>query len=165
MLGIYQILNLVNAKFYIGSATDFNLRWSQHKWELKNNCHGNTHLQFAWNKYGESSFEFIIIEICDKDKLLEREQFWIDNLKACELGYNIRQTAKSNLGLKWTDAHKEKISKAKRGTIQDQATVDARNAVNRKINIWPHLLGCRCKCQECRTTKRIQRIQTYKHKF
>ena len=51
--GIYQILNTVNGKFYIGSAVDFTLRWAQHKWEFKNNRHSNTHLQRAYNKYGE----------------------------------------------------------------------------------------------------------------
>ncbi len=148
--GIYQILNTANEKFYIGSAANFTLRWSQHKWELKNNSHGNTYLQRAWNKYGEAAFEFIIIEICVKDHLLIREQFWINNLDAIKLGYNMRELAHSNLGMKWTKEHKFKISKSKRGATQSQDLVDLRNATNRKIDKWPHLMGVRCLCDECR---------------
>lgn len=148
--GIYQILNTINEKFYVGSATDFTLRWAQHKWEFKNSSHDNTHLQRAWNKYREEAFEFIVIEACAKNELLVREQFWIDSLKAVELGYNMRKIAHSNLGMKWTKEHKNKIAATKRGVEQPQNEIDARNAANRKLGKWPHLLGIRCKCDECR---------------
>lgn len=72
---IYQILNLVNAKFYIGHSIDYNVRWWEHTRKLKVNKHDNFHLQAAWNKYGEKAFEFIVIELVEFDKILEREQY------------------------------------------------------------------------------------------
>lgn len=149
--GIYKILNKVNGKFYIGSAIDFTLRWSQHKYLLRLNEHDSSLLQNAWNKYGEEAFEFIILERCETENTLIREQIWLDQTKCYEreIGYNFRKTAHSNLGVKWSQEHKDKISKSKRGHVQKQETIDARNAANRKIDKWPHSAGCRCKCREC----------------
>lgn len=81
--GIYQIKNNSNEKIYIGSTIcSFSKRWSEWKRAMrKNRCH-NKHLQRAWNLYGEDSFQFSILEVIDnKDKVLEREQFYIDSLK------------------------------------------------------------------------------------
>lgn len=52
--GVYQICNLINNKFYIGSiarADGFDRRWYEHDCALRNNRHINSHLQNAWNKY------------------------------------------------------------------------------------------------------------------
>ena len=63
MACIYQIKNLVNSKIYIGSTQhDFLKRKGEHTCELKGNYHFNSHLQSAWNKYGEQNFKFEIIE-------------------------------------------------------------------------------------------------------
>lgn len=87
--GIYQITNKINGKKYIGSSKDIYKRWYQHKYELNKNKHGNKHLQNAWNKYGQDSFEFEIIEECEPEKRLYLEQFYIDKYKVCKDGYNI----------------------------------------------------------------------------
>jgi len=64
----------------------------------------------------DDSFIFDILEFCGKDKLIEREQFWIDNYKARgEVLYNIRLIAQSCLGVKRSEETKWKISEAKKG--------------------------------------------------
>ena len=75
--GIYRIENLVNHKSYIGQSVDIYDRWSEHRSELNNKRHKNTHLLRAWNKYKDSNFDFTIIERCETDKLNEREIYWI----------------------------------------------------------------------------------------
>lgn len=116
--GIYQIRNLINGKTYIGSAIYFNTRWYRHKSNLRNNRHHNKHLQRSWNKYGEQNFVFEILEeIKNKLFLLQREQYYIDLLKSYDLnfGYNVCKIAGSSLGIKLTEQHKEKISRANKG--------------------------------------------------
>lgn len=76
--GIYCIINLVNNKKYIGSSKNIRTRLWCHRAELRHGHHDNCHLQRAWNKYGESNFDFYIIEKCEESLLLEREQFYID---------------------------------------------------------------------------------------
>ena len=62
--GIYAIVHKSSGKKYIGSAArSFHRRWEDHKYELKNGTHHCSYLQNAWNKYSESVFDFIILEI------------------------------------------------------------------------------------------------------
>lgn len=117
--GIYQIKCLINNKIYIGGATSTRERKYSHKHHLINNTHRNQYLQRAWNKYGESLFEFIVLEIIfDKTKLIEREQHWIDKTNCCDrnIGYNLAKIAgRSMLGMKVSDETKAKISAAQIG--------------------------------------------------
>lgn len=116
--GIYKISNKSNGKFYIGSTTCFRTRFTSHKSMLRRNAHKNLYLQNSWNKYGSKSFKFEIIELVDKhDKLIEREQFWIDKTKCYDnsIGYNISKTARTNLGAELSDETKRKISIANKG--------------------------------------------------
>jgi hypothetical protein len=39
---------------------------------------------------GVENFTFEIIELCNKEKLNEREQYWQDYFKAKEFGYSIK---------------------------------------------------------------------------
>lgn len=78
--GIYQIKNIVSGKLYVGSSNIVQKRRSQHLRELRKGIHSNLKLQNAWNKYGESNFEFSIIETCEVEDLQTREQFYISSM-------------------------------------------------------------------------------------
>ena len=88
MNGIYAIRNIINKKVYIGQSNDIEKRFSNHKYELRNNIHFNQHLQKAWNKYGETAFEFFILEECSLDKLDEKEIYYILLYNSYRQGYN-----------------------------------------------------------------------------
>lgn len=116
--GIYKIKNKTNNKVYIGSAYDFQNRWRRHEKSLKENNHHSSKLQRAWNKHGESNFVFEVVEyVEDKSIILEREQFWLDELKAVKNGYNVCPTAGSPAGVPYTEERRKKISKALTGQI------------------------------------------------
>lgn len=61
--GIYKIINRTNGHYYVGSAGKVRNRWNDHKRFLRQNRHPNSHLQYAWNKYGSDAFEFIQIPV------------------------------------------------------------------------------------------------------
>jgi len=110
--GVYKIENIINNKIYIGSSNDIHKRLLEHKRRLKKNNHANNHLQNAWNKYGGDNFNFSKVEIIEfpsREKLLEREQFWIDKTKCADrsIGYNINFIANSPLGIKLTQERKD----------------------------------------------------------
>jgi group I intron endonuclease len=78
--GIYLIINLINGKRYIGSSKDLYERLYHHVWSLNRGSHENKHIQSAWNKYGESSFEYGILEYCQERERLEREGHYISTI-------------------------------------------------------------------------------------
>lgn len=87
---IYKIINNKNNKFYLGSTCALEGRWKEHRWALLNNRHINTHLQSSWNKYGEKSFEFLLIDTIkgDRDAGYTLEQWYLDNLHDRGLSLN-----------------------------------------------------------------------------
>lgn len=89
MIGIYKIENKVNGKVYIGQSNNIEVRWTNHRSELKHNCHHNKILQRAWNKYGSENFDFIIIEECKLDELNSKEIYWIEHFNSYNFGYNL----------------------------------------------------------------------------
>lgn len=93
--GIYKIINIINGKFYVGSSINIIGRWAKHKSDLRSKRHTNPHLQNAFNKYGEQSFNIEVIEEVKKENILSREQFWLDQTKSYlpQIGYNINLLA------------------------------------------------------------------------
>ena len=127
---IYAIVNNVTCDMYVGSAVVVTRRWATHRRDLAKQCHYNSRLQRAYDKYGKEAFDWEIVQIVgDKNKLITQEQFWIDFFAPI---YNGRPIANSPLGTKHSDAtrakmsaaakkrvfsaeHKQNISKAKKG--------------------------------------------------
>lgn len=115
---IYLIQNKVTADFYIGSAVRFLYRQWLHLYELRKNKHHSPILQNAYNKYGEHNFEFYMIEfVPDKIFLIEREQFYLDNLKP---KYNCSKIAGSPLGIKHSEQARRNMSEAHKRLTEEQ---------------------------------------------
>lgn len=92
--GIYKIINVINNKFYVGSAVDFKRRKRLHWWRLRRGDHANKHLQASWNKHGEKAFTFVIVEECLKaDDLLAMENVWLKEHVGKAYCYNIATDA------------------------------------------------------------------------
>jgi group I intron endonuclease len=127
--GIYKITNIINNKIYIGGSINIKHRFSEHKWQLNNNIHGNIHLQRAWNKYGKDNFKFEIIEECDILLLKETEQQYIESYNSYkrDFGYNIeklvvRKELSQETKLKISIAHKgKKLSISQRNNMSKSA--------------------------------------------
>ena len=109
--GIYEIRNKINGKVYIGSAIRFSERKSRHWAMLRGGYHYNKHLQSAWNKYGEDSFEFNVLLLCDRSSLTSYENMFLTDVLINK--YNIALDATSpNLGKKLSpnDCKKKSIT-------------------------------------------------------
>lgn len=110
--GIYRITNVEDGKVYIGSAVNFANRWSTHRYTLSKGTHPNRHLQNAWNKYGASAFVFEVLEEVEEDRLLEREQYYLDQLFENGNHYNVTPAAGSHLGAKRSPESRKRLSEA-----------------------------------------------------
>jgi len=79
--GVYRIMNMINGHSYIGSSNFVQHRRDSHFSLLQRGMHHSKEFQDDFNIYGKSVFETRVIERNTRDKLLEREQFWIDIFK------------------------------------------------------------------------------------
>lgn len=64
--GVYRIACHRNGKVYVGRALNIQKRWTRHRWELRHSTHRNSHLQRAWDKYGETAFTFEVACVIDE---------------------------------------------------------------------------------------------------
>jgi len=124
--GVYILTNLENGYKYIGSSKNLKKRLKKHVWDLKNSKHSNQHLQNAWNKYGEDSFEYGILCICSEIEQFNKEQQMIDFFNP---EYNI-QTDVINFSL--NTETKLKIS----NTLQNKYESGFTNASKYKTNVY-----------------------------
>ena len=127
--GVYTIQNKVSGNAYIGSSKKFKRRFTQHRSALRGGYHQNSHLQHAWDKYGELAFEFKILVICLPEHMQPYEQRLIDGL--CP-AYNKSRSAFSGIpvGSKLTVEHKEKVGVASKRLWK---TTEYRNTVTAAI--------------------------------
>jgi group I intron endonuclease len=114
---IYEILNTKNNKKYIGqtSRSNIEIRWNEHKINLRRNKHANSKLQNAWNKYGEDAFNFCIVTQCTSLEELNKleEQYVLNNT----FGYNLQGGGKNKT---MSLESRRKLSRTKRGKPNGQ---------------------------------------------
>lgn len=116
MTGVYTITNKVNNKVYVGSTSkDLFVRIKTHLNELRRNDHVNKKLQHAFNKYGEDNFEFELLEESPPEYCVSLEQYWINMLDSVSNGYNLRSLAHSNLGIKYPQEVRKRLSEIHKG--------------------------------------------------
>lgn len=109
--GIYRWTNKLSHKTYVGSAIDLTRRFRSYfslaflEKELR---YGNSVICSSLLKYGYSEFSLEILEYCEKEELIVREQYYLDNLKP---EYNILTIARSSKGFKHSQMTKTLLSR------------------------------------------------------
>lgn len=84
--GVYKIINTITGDFYIGSSSDIEDRWANHRSYSAWNYLPNSKLYQAMSQYGRDNFTFEIVE--ETSNLKEREQYWINEFHP---SYNSRR--------------------------------------------------------------------------
>lgn len=89
--GIYKITNIETQEIYIGKSVNVATRWVNH---IKSACGlegvADSQFQRALKKYGIENWTFELLEEVPKDKLTEREKFYIQMYDTTKYGYNQR---------------------------------------------------------------------------
>ena len=90
--GIYKITRLKTGEIYIGKSTNVKDRWTQHC-KTASGCGSIAHstLHTTMEKDGIQNFTFELLEEVPKDKLTEREKYWINFYKSKEYGMNEKE--------------------------------------------------------------------------
>lgn len=125
--GIYAITSPSGGQ-YIGSTISFQARWKKHRRELRLGIHHSSALQRAYDKYGADALVFSKLEMCARDQLLPREQFYLDSMKP---KYNVCKVAGSALGIKWSEESKAKMRLIAQGRRMSEEAKAKLSAINR----------------------------------
>lgn len=107
---VYMIVNKINNKYYIGiSSTSFYRRYS-----VGLEKHHNSHLRRAIEKYGVENFDIILLEkeVENEEQLIKLEIGYIKKYQTVnpKYGYNKSYGGDGQLGVKFTEETKRKIS-------------------------------------------------------
>lgn len=87
--GIYKITNQKNNMCYIGQSVDIATRWKNHaKCGLGIDTPADNKLYKDMMSEGIWNFSWELLEECSKDKLNEKEKFYIELYQAKDYGYN-----------------------------------------------------------------------------
>lgn len=144
--GVYMLI-APSGSAYVGSSIRLRRRVLHHFARMRCGEHENASVQAAFTKYG--SLEAKVLEYCDKDVLLAREQHWIDtlhpNLNGCKFagapmrdagvaaklsaalrGRSVseewrRRISATKSGVTLSDEQKRRISEATKGIPKSQA--------------------------------------------
>jgi len=110
-IGIYRIFHTESGKSYVGQSVNVKRRLAGHLLLLSRGSHHNRHLQSAYCLYGKESFDTEVLELCTKENLTEREQYWMDFYRPTGL-YNLAPAAGSPLGYKHGEEMRRKVSQS-----------------------------------------------------
>lgn len=110
--GIYQIINLISARRYIGSSQNIESRKKSHFCQLKGDRHPNRFLQKSFNKHGIEAFEFSVILLCDPENCIFYENLAIQCISP---QFNLAPVAGSNRGVKYSEESRAKMSAHMKG--------------------------------------------------
>lgn len=78
---IYKIQCEKDGRFYIGASINPHSRRLEHFNHLRKNKHHNIFLQRAFNKYGEESFSYTVLETFEDEKMMwKREEELLEEL-------------------------------------------------------------------------------------
>ena len=90
--GIYMLQNKINGKKYIGQSIDIKYRYNNHIHESYganvDKSAYNMAIHKAIRKYGINNFDLIVLEECNREKLDDREMYWIEYFDTYNDGYN-----------------------------------------------------------------------------
>lgn len=87
--GIYKITNLETQRAYIGRSTDVKKRLTEHvKGAFNISTIADQEIHRVMRREGVDKFSFEVLEKVEKEKLNEREKYWIDFYQTQSYGYN-----------------------------------------------------------------------------
>lgn len=86
--GIYKITNIATEESYIGQSVNIKERFRQHIKSGLSSSSTNNKLYQTMKQYGVENFTFMILEEVPRERLNEREAFWIDFYQTKDYGLN-----------------------------------------------------------------------------
>lgn len=85
--GVYIIRNLMNRCVYVGQGDNFYTRYLIHRASLASGTHCNLPMQIFVKTHSLDKLEFDLLEVCEEERLDQKERDYIRRYKAVCVGY------------------------------------------------------------------------------
>lgn len=88
---VYRLVNLINSKCYVGLTKNLTNRIREHKKCSSGKYKIYCYIHKSIKKYGFENFQLEILELCNKENVIDREQYYITlfNSNNSIFGYNL----------------------------------------------------------------------------
>lgn len=114
--GIYQIVNRLTGRRYVGATMNVQRRWAEHRSALRRGVHWTRAFQDDWNTYGSDAFSWEVLQILtDRDQLLIAEDLHIHQSEIPPYNTNGRSGTGPRRGYHHTAEARQKMSMAQKG--------------------------------------------------
>lgn len=126
---IYRITCLNNGRVYIGSTIRSpRQRWLEHLHYLRAGTHHSRHLQKVFNKHGEPSLSFEVVERVEDAVFLQaREQF---HIWRCE-GFLMNAKVEVTPGVDFTEEVRAKMSASRRARVMKPMSEETKEKISK----------------------------------
>lgn len=117
--GVYCAIHRDSLKCYVGSSVNMHGRRMDH---LKQSRWGSYPTLFhrSLRKLGPESFDFEVLEFCNRDQLAERESFWIKFYQSAGVkGFNTLSTAYVSPTIEHAEATRARMREAKQNISEE----------------------------------------------
>ena len=126
--GVYFAIHSETNRVYIGSSFNCGGRLKAHLREANAGSRGCFHR--AIRELGVASFDFGLVEACERSKLHEREEGWIRFYNSASLsGFNTMSKPGATYGWFMSSATKQRMSEAQRKASTPEKRAKIRNAL------------------------------------
>lgn len=133
--GIYLWTNTVSGKSYVGSSINLSRRirdYFNKSYLTRELLKNNSLIYKALLEHNYKGFRLDILEYCEKNAIIEREQYYLTNLT---VEYNVLKHAKSLLGFKHKPSTIEILRKLKLGIPCSESTKEKLSQNSQSIGI------------------------------
>ena len=146
--------------YYAGQSSHCKRRKLEHFGALRRGNHNNQFMQRTFNKYGEASFTFDVVETCLPHHLNERESAWVKPLAGLPFSFNIaiepgattrglkhseearHSNSLKHTGKRHTEETKRRIAQAQLGTKRGPASEERKKKISEaQIGSKNHMYG------------------------
>jgi group I intron endonuclease len=134
---VYRLVNGENEKIYIGKSFNLRQRLQVHHSSALRGRETSTPIKNAIRKYGWDAFKVEVVEVCSRENLLAREEYYIssENSSNPSVGYNVLRVGFDRTGIK----HRPEVI----ARIRSSAKASAPRGSNHYQKRAPNLTGVR----------------------
>jgi group I intron endonuclease len=161
---VYQFINLLTSKSYVGSSTNLSKRFIQYYNYsfISNPVRGKSIIYSSLLNNGYSNFSLIILEYCDESYTISCEQYYIDLIVPT---MNILKLAGSSLGFKHSKEAKElmRINNigSKNPMFGRSHSIEYKETLKKQMSNNNHMAGKPCSEEVKAIIRKVQSIPLY----